>query len=296
MANLATNEVELAIDAKAVLGEGPHWDDKTQKLIWMDLMSKELHIYDPAAGSDKSYDLGQIGGCTVPRRSGGFIMGLQHGFFTYDLETERLTPIADPEAHLPGNRFNDGKCDPAGRLWAGSMSMHGAKDAGTLYRVDCDLTVTPMIRNVGISNGLGWSPDGATMYYIDTIAGHVRAFDYHAASGEIMNGRVVVAFPETEGFPDGMTVDSEGCIWVAHWSGYRVTRWNPATGECLSTIRIPAKNVTSCAFGGPELDELYITTARDSMTEAELAEYPHSGGVYRVKTAVKGMPAFVFGG
>jgi sugar lactone lactonase YvrE len=292
----ALPKVELVVDARALLGEGPHWDVEKQRLYWLDLLGGRLHEYDPVSGQDDSRDLGQTAGCAVPRRNGGFILGLQHGLYFLEENGDSPVPLYDPEADKPGNRFNDGKCDAYGRLWAGTMSMRGGKEDGTLYRVDTDLTVTPVISHVGISNGLGWSPDGSVMYYIDTLSGKVRAYDYDVSTGSLGNERTAAVLSEGHGMPDGMSVDEEGMLWVAEWGGGQVSRWDPDNGACLQTISIPAVNVTSCVFGGLELDELYITTARDGMTEEQLAEFPDSGGVFRVRVPVKGLPAHSFGG
>ncbi|RAV21626.1 SMP-30/gluconolactonase/LRE family protein [Paenibacillus contaminans] len=290
------NQLELVINARAELGEGPSWDSTLQRLYWVDLSKGRLHVFDPAAGTDREIAFDQAAGAVVPRRSGGVALALEHGFYTMDEKLEVLTQLADPESHLPGNRFNDGKCDAAGRFWAGTMSANGVRHAGTLYRLDPDGNVAPVISGVSISNGIGWSPDNGRMYYIDSAAREVMSYDYCLDTGELSGGRVCVSFPEAEGLPDGMAVDAEGMIWIAQWDGCKVSRLNPDTGKLLDVIPVPARFVTSCAFGGASLDELYITTARGGLSDEELAEYPHAGGVFRLKTNVRGLPTFAYGG
>jgi sugar lactone lactonase YvrE len=287
---------ELVLDAKADLGEGALWDDKGQVLYWVDIMAGKLHIYDPAAGRDRTIAVGQPVGTVVARRSGGVMLALHHGFASLDLGTGELEMIHDPESHLPGTRFNDGKCDPAGRFWAGTLAMDGTPRASGLYRLDPDLSVHKMLDGVTTSNGIVWSLDRGTMYYVDTPTSRVDAFDYDLASGEIGNCRAVVHVPAEMGYPDGMTIDSEGMLWVALWGGGKVSRWNPADGRLLQTVDLPATNVTSCAFGGENLDQLYITTARTGLPPEQLSEQPLAGGLFRADVGVRGLPAFEFAG
>jgi sugar lactone lactonase YvrE len=275
----------LILDAHAQLGEGALWDSRHQRLLWVDILGHSVHVFDPVTGKDISVNVGQPVGTVVPRRSGGVLVALYDGFAALDLDTGKLTSIADPEADLPGNRFNDGKCDPAGRFWAGTMSLKGAKETGSLYVLDRDLSVRRLLTGVTTSNGIVWSADAKTMYYVDTRLQRVDAFDFDLATANISHRRVAFPIPEDQGRPDGMTLDIEGMLWVAHWEGGRVTRWNPTTGELLATIKLPAPRVTSCAFGGPKLDTLYITTAQ-----------PGGGGLYAAQPGVRGVPAFEFAG
>lgn len=289
-------ELKLVIDAKATLGEGPFWHPQKCVLYWVDIMEKKVHIHNPATNTNKSIDVGQYVGAVVPREDGGCILAMHNGFYALNEESEEITPLTDPESDIPTNRFNDGKCDPAGRFWAGTMSLNNGGPVGALYCLDTDLNVQKKVDHVTCSNGLAWSSDHKTMYYIDTPTKQVVAFDYQVQNGEIDNKRVVVTIPEGEGAPDGMTIDREGMLWVAHWGGYQVSRWNPQNGEKLSSIPVPAAQVTSCAFGGEQLDELYITTARIGLSEEALQEQPHAGGVFCYKTAVKGQPTNSFAG
>jgi sugar lactone lactonase YvrE len=287
---------ELVLDAKATLGEGAIWDADRRVLYWVDIMGCQVHVYDPATNQDQAIDVGQYVGTVVGRRSGGAMLALHHGFASLDLETGQVEIVADPEQHLPGNRFNDGKCGPAGRFWAGTLALDGAQEVAALYRLDADLSVHKMLDGVTCSNGIVWTQDSRTMYYIDTALRRVDAFDYDPESGAISGRRIAFRVPPEMGYPDGSTLDAEGMLWVALWQGGAVSRWNPTTGELLGTVSVPALNVTSCAFGGPDLGQLYITTARNGMSEEALAKYPLAGGLFCADAGVVGLPAFEFAG
>ncbi|HTX91407.1 MAG TPA: SMP-30/gluconolactonase/LRE family protein [Anaerolineales bacterium] len=287
---------ELILDSRADLGEGPAWDARTGLLSWVDIHAGQLHIFDPANGSDRSIALGEFLGCAAPRTSGGLALGLRHGFATLDPSTERLTRLVAPEAGLPGNRFNDGKCDPAGRFLAGSMDDAEVEATGALYSLAPDGTLKTLLSGTRISNGLTWSPDYRTFYFIDTPTRAIMAYDYDLTSGDIANPRPALSVPPELGWPDGMTSDSEGMLWVAMWGGAKLTRWDPATGRLLVMIPFPALNVSSCAFGGADLCDLYVTSARKGMTADQLAQYPLSGGLFRVQPDVEGIPTFPFAG
>lgn len=281
-------ELELVIDAKATLGEGPCWDSKKQLLYWVDILEKKVHIYNPITNEDKEISLGQMVGSVAPSESGEMILALENGFYFFNPDTEELRAICDPESHLQENRFNDGKCDPAGRFWAGTTDAVGIDGKGALYCLDTDLTVKKKVEHVSTSNGLAWSPDDKYMYFIDTPTRKVVRFDYDIFTGHIENPQAVVVIRKEEGFPDGMTIDEEGMLWIAHWGGSKVSRWNPMNGEQLLSIPIPALYVTSCTFGGSDLNELYITTAKMHTTDAS------AGGVFRIKTNIRGCPTYRF--
>ncbi len=280
------DQVELVLDAKTQLGEGAIWHSQKHVLYWVDIDAGLLHIYDPKTNRDRSLSTGQPVGTVVPRASGGVMVALRDGFAALNLETGAITPITNPESHLQ-NRFNDGKCDPAGRFWAGTMGKAGA----SLYRLDRDLTVRKMFDGVRTSNGIAWSLDLKTMYYIDTPTQEVAAFDYDHATGDIKNRRVAVKVPKENGHPDGSTLDAEGHLWVAHWDGWNVTCYDPGTGKALRTVKLPVSRVTSCAFGGPDLATLYITSARVGLDDAALASQPLAGGLFKVSVGVRGIPA-----
>lgn len=288
--------VELALDAQAILGEGATWVAEQEKLYWVDILGQKIHRFDPATGVDQAFPVVQPIGALAPRRQGGLVLAMKHGLYFWDEASAQPEWIADPENDRPNNRFNDGKCDPTGRFWAGTMSEVGEPQAGSLYRLDPDRSLHKVLSGVTVSNGITWSLDARTMYYIDTPTLEIAAFDYDPISGQISNRRAVVRIGADEGYPDGMTIDAEGMLWVAMWEGWRVNRYDPRTGEKLDSIPLPAARVTSVAFGGEELDTLYITTARLQLSAGELAAQPHAGGVFRVKPGVRGFPAFSFAG
>lgn len=289
-----SSEVELVIDSKSELGEGAIWNDRTGELMWVNIKGKILNFYNPASGLNKEMLTGQMVGTVVPAESGQVLVALQNGIYSLDPETGTKKLLADPEADKPDNRFNDGKCDPAGRLWAGTMSLVGAKQAGALYRFDPDTSVHKMVDGVGTSNGIVWSADKTKMYYIDTPTRQVMGYDYDNETGAISHPKVAVEIPEGAGYPDGMTIDEEDHLWVALWGGSAVACFNPENGELIRKIEVPAKNVTSCAFGGNDLGTLYITTARESTSDEDLQKFPHAGGVFKIRPGVKGVKAFFF--
>lgn len=290
------HSIQLVLDAKAELGEGPSWDSQRKVLYWVDITRQKLHVYNPTKKTHTTFDTGQYIGSVVPRKSGGIVMTLKHGFYAYEFETGNMTFIGAVELDKPNNRFNDGKCDAAGRFWAGTMSHDSTPNVGALYCLDTDWSIKKVLENVSISNGIAWSPDNSTMYYIDSLTNKVIAYDYDLATATISNPWVAVSIPNNFVFPDGMTSDEEGMIWVAVWNGSAVTRWNPKTGKLLEIVNVPATRTTSCVFGGDDLNELYITSARIGLEEKILAKEPYAGGLFVVNTKVRGLPTYAFGG
>ena len=288
--------VELVFDAKAELGEGPIWDYRRGLLYWVDIAARVIHVHDPVANRDRTIDAGQEVGCVALRANGGLIFAGRNGFAEIDVESGRIAALLDPERHLPGNRFNDGKCDPRGRFWAGTMSSEGQQKKGSLYCLYPDFSLRTLITGVSVSNGLAWTADQRTLYYIDTPTQEVAAFDFDAETGDISGRRPAIRIPPDKGHPDGMAIDSEGMLWVALYGGGAVTRWDPRDGRLLATIAVPAPRVTSCAFAGLRMDEMYITTARRGLDPKELAASPQSGGLFRVRPGVHGSREPLFGG
>jgi sugar lactone lactonase YvrE len=286
-------EVKLVLDAKALLGEGAIWHPVENKLYWIDIEGKALHIYDPAIQEDKQHTVEERIGTVVPVQLGGVLVALQNGIYKMDTNTGHLKFIVNPLPDV-NMRFNDGKCDPSGRFWVGSMALDSRKKGATLYRMDEDNRIYTMLDSVTISNGIVWTADKKTMYYNDTPTLTIQAFDYNNKTGEISNRRVAVTIPEGMGSPDGMTIDAEGKLWVALWGGNAVGRFDPLTGLLLQKITVPAPNVSSCAFGGKNLETLYITTARAWVTSEKLVEFPLSGGLFSVEPGVRGVPANFF--
>ncbi|MBP85370.1 MAG: hypothetical protein CMJ64_01420 [Planctomycetaceae bacterium] len=288
----------LLLDAQATLGEGPIWDQRDNILWWIDINEHKLHRFDPATHEKETFDVGQRVGTVVPRCSGGLMLAVQNGFASFDPSNGSLRIVADPESHLPENRFNDGKCDPAGRFWAGTLELvEENMQAGTLYCLLENGRVKAKVPNVGISNGIVWTSDKKTMYYIDTPTRRVDAFDYDNDTGAISNRRPAIELPDDfVGYPDGMTIDAEDNLWVCFWGGWRVVRFDPATGQQLSRIDVPASQVTACALGGPELKNLYITTARRDLKGTALEKEPHAGGLFHAKVDIAGVPATAYAG
>jgi sugar lactone lactonase YvrE len=286
---------ELVLDARADLGEGPAWDASQGMLYWLDIHAGALHTFNPHDRIDSFIDLGEPVGCVAPSGEGNIILGLHSGLASLHLPTQKLVGLISPEKDLPGNRFNDGKCDPAGRFLAGTMDNAEKDASGSLYSYAPDGTLKTLLTGVRISNGMAWSPDTRIFYFIDTPTRQVTAFDYDLTTGEIARPRQVITVPQDLGWPDGMTSDTEGMLWVAMWGGAKLTRWDPARGALLNVIPIPAFNCTSCCFGGQGMTELFITSARRTMNSSQLAQYPLSGGLFQVHAGVQGMPTFQFG-
>ncbi|WP_138475070.1 SMP-30/gluconolactonase/LRE family protein [Dyadobacter bucti] len=274
---------EVVNSHRCTLGESPVWDAKAQRLLWVDIPEGEVHSYFPDTGQHSIYPTGTQIGAIALRKSGGLIGAAADGFFRFDINTQTREFISDPEVHLPGNRFNDGKCDPAGRFWAGSMSMNNEPGRGKLYCLEKDLSISIKLANIGCSNGLAWSPDHRKFYYIDTLAQHVMGYDYATATGEISNPEIILNIPKATGYPDGMTIDSQGMLWIAVWGASKVIRCNPANGFILNEIHFPATQVTSCTFGGENLDELYVTSACAGLTRKQLDSQPLAGKLFVVR-------------
>lgn len=283
------SELELVLDCKNQLGEGPTWDANAGVLYWVDIVDNCFYRLDPKTGQQQRYDVDTMVGTVVVRASGGFVLATKRGFEFFD--GKKATLIAAPEAGKPESRFNDGAVDRQGRFWAGTM---GNKDAA-LYRLDPDLSVHKMETGISIANGIGWSPDNKTMYYTDSDVRQIWAYDFDAATGAIANRRIFVQLPETDGVPDGLTVDAEGFVWSAVWDGWRVVRYDP-DGKVEREIKMPVQRPTSCMFGGANMDELYFTSARIDLTDEDLKSQPLAGGLFRLKPGVKGIAETAFGG
>ncbi|MBE2225513.1 MAG: SMP-30/gluconolactonase/LRE family protein [Anaerolineae bacterium] len=279
---------------EASLGEGPLWVAAENAVYWVDIPQQHVHRLSLADGARQTWSFAVAVTSLSPRAQGGFVCTVRDGFAFLDLNTGTIEPIVLPEADLPGNRFNDGKVDGNGRYWAGTMDDRGELETGSLYRLDKDLSCHKMDENYIIDNGPTFSTDGKILYHTDSIKRTIYAFDLNE-TGDISNKRVFVQLPEEDGAPDGMTVDSENCIWLCHFGGSRITRYSP-NGEILQVIPMPVPNITSCTFAGPELDTLYITTARLHMDEAALAKYPLAGSFFSCKPGVKGLPTTLFAG
>jgi sugar lactone lactonase YvrE len=282
-----TDSVELVIDARATLGEGPVWDSNNQVLYWVDIVGEKVHRFDPRSALDNEVEVGQPVGSLAIRARGGLVLALREGFGLLNLETNTTRVIADLNINDPDILMNDGKCDPKGRFWAGSQSWRGRPRVGALYRLEHDHRVTRILDDVTCSNGLDWSTDGKVLYYIDSPAGGIDTFDFNPQNGDVHNRRRLVDIPSSEGLADGMTVDADGHIWVAVWDGWSIRRYDP-DGRLTRVIDLPVARVTSCTFGGPDLADLYITTARSGLTPEQLQQQPLAGGVFRCRPGPRG--------
>ncbi len=274
--------------ARSTWGEGPLW--WRDCLYYVDVEGRCVHRYDPATGSEKSWDVGQRVGTVEPRESGGLVIAGDHGLHFLDEETGQLTAIVDPESDMPDNRFNDGKCSPDGRLFAGTISLVKKTGDARLYRLDPDLTLHEAFGPVTNSNGIVWSPDGSTVYYIDTPRKEVLAFDYD--NGHLRNPRSVISTAHLESSPDGMAIDNTGNLWIAFCHGGCVVCFDPRNGEQLRHIPLPCLETTACTFGGPDLADLYVTTGVHKSVVEE-----HAGRLFVIQgLGVTGLPANGFAG
>lgn len=291
-----STEAILELEQDAMLGEGPVWDVRNEKLYWVDILNGKLFVFEPDKREQVEYEMGEHLGALALREGEGAVLALKSGFALYDFEKEQITHLSDPEPDLPGNRFNDGKCDPSGRFWAGTMSYELDHGAGSLYCLNTRLVYDLKLRTLTIPNGMAWNEDGDRMYFIDTVPGEIYVFDYDNKRAAISNRSLVARIPESEGYPDGMTIDEEGYLWVALYGGGKVIRIDPAGGETVFEVDVPVPKPTSCTFGGSRLDQLFITTARENMSEEEVAQYPLSGSLFKAALPFQGMPPHRFGG
>lgn len=287
--------VRLAWEIPAQLGEGPVWVEAENAVYWVDIFSNRAHRYSLADGAKMTWTFDFAVTSLNPRQGGGFVGTIIDGFVAIDFDTLSADPIQLPEARLPNNRFNDGKVDNSGRYWAGTMDLDQTAETGALYRLDPDLSVSKVDDGYIICNGPTFSLDNSIIYHTDSIKRKIYALDI-GADGSLSNKRVFAEFTkDSDGVPDGMTTDSEDCLWVAHFGGARVSRYSPA-GEVLQVLPIPALNITSCAFAGADLDTLYIVTARTAMSDEQLKQYPLAGSLFSYQPGVKGVPTPLFAG
>lgn len=289
-------EAERLLAVGNRLGEGPLWHPNEQALYWVDIFQQRIHRLCPASHEHQVCELdGRVTSLAL-RASAGLVVTTDKAFALWDPQTGNLEPLAAPEGLPAEVRFNDGAVDRMGRFWAGTMNEDNVQALdGCLYRLDADRTLHTMGSGYTISNGLGWSPDNTAMYHTDSARGVIWLYDYDHASGAIRNQRAFVQVPEHEGIPDGLAVDSQGYVWIAHWGGRKITRYDPA-GRATLEVRVPAQHVTSCAFGGENLDELFITTAWHGLSEAEREAQRQAGDLFVARMGIQGIEEPRFAG
>ena len=286
------------LPAGALLGEGVLWSVREQLLYWVDILGCRLHRFDPADGSTAHWTFAEEVSALAQRDAApGLIMTLRRGFALFDPAAGgEPRYLHQPEKELPANRFNDGKCDAQGRFWGGTMDFACKAPTGALYRYDPDGSCTRHDSGFAVTNGPTWSADGRTLYFNDTVNGRIHAYDFDAQAGTLSNKRLWHSFAAGDGVPDGMTTDAAGRIWIAHWGGSCVSCHDPVTARELQRVELPASQVTNCAFGGPDLRTLFITTACVGLEPGQLEAEPLAGGLFAVTVDSPGLPAHLFGG
>jgi sugar lactone lactonase YvrE len=289
------SEPRLLLDAKAELGEGPLWSARDQAIYWTDIKAKRLNRYRIADGATHGWDMPDTIGWAVERRARpGLIVGLAHAVAELTLDPFKLVTRCEIETDKTGNRLNDAKVDPQGRIWFGTMHDGERENSGAFYRLDPDFSVHQVDGGYICANGPTFSPDGNIVYHTDSNAREIYRFDVRL-DGSLAGKRVFARFEASEGFPDGMTTDREGCLWVAHWGGSRITRFRP-DGTRDRAVHFPVSQVTSCAFGGDRLDRMFVTSARIGLGEAQLAKEPLAGGLFAFDPGITGLPTPRFAG
>jgi D-xylonolactonase len=282
---MAASEPISVWNVGAELGEGPVWAGGA--LWFTDIKQRRIHRYDPAGGEKRSWQSPEQVGFVLPARGGGFVAGLESGLHRFDEAGGTFAPLAEVEPDRPGNRLNDGVVDPAGRLWFGTMDDGESSKSGAFYCFERGSVRPTGLDGIAITNGPAISPDGRILYYVDTRAGIIRAADI-APDGELGRWRPFVRIDPANGFPDGPTVDAEGCVWIALYAGWEAWRFSPS-GERIARIRLPVANITKIAFGGADLRTLYATTARLHLEPEDLAGQPQAGDLFECRTDVPGL-------
>jgi sugar lactone lactonase YvrE len=286
---------EVFAAVRADVGEAPHWDDRTNSLLFVDLTGGAVFRYDQSGAKLGSFSVGQEVGAVVPRRGGGLVLAVRDGIAVTSDAGQGFELMAPVERDVPGNRMNDAKCDLAGRLFAGTTAFDFSPDSAALYRVEPDWSFEQVVRGVTQSNGLAWSPTGDRMYFIDSATQGIDVLDYDAGTGSAGHRRRLVTIDRDHGIPDGMTTDDQGNLWVACFGGAAVRCLSPA-GEQLGEVAFPVSQVTSCAFGGPGLADLYVTSAAYRLSPEQLKREPHAGATFVCRPGAVGMPASSFAG
>lgn len=287
----STARAECIVDCRATLGEGPVWVAREQALYWVDIKGLRIFRRD-AGGTVTQWPTPFRVGSIAPAAAGGFVAGTEHGFARIDLDAGGFDILSDPETDRPANRFNDGKVDRAGRFWAGTMDDRELEALGALYRLDGAAEPVRIDDGYRVTNGPAFSRDGRRMYHTDSALRTIWTFEV-AEDGAATNKRPFAHFKGADGYPDGMTVDAQNCLWVAFWDGWCVRRLSPA-GEVLTTFQLPVERPTSVAFGGPDLDQLFVTSARIGLNAEALSLQPYAGGLFVFEPGVTGLAEVPF--
>ena len=283
--------------AAATLGEGVLWSERQQALYWVDILGHQLHRYHPASQARNSWSFGETISAVAERASApGLLVTLRHGFAFFDPDTQALQRLHQPESERSANRFNDGKCDAQGRFWGGTMDFDCQAPTGALYQFNADGRCKRTVDGYVVTNGPTWSRDGRTLFFNDTVQGRVNAFDCDPDSGALGEPRLWLQFADGDGYPDGMTTDAAGRIWIAHWGAACVTCHDPHSAKELARIALPTSHITNCAFGGPDLMTLFISSARFGLSAEQLSAQPLAGGLFCVDVDSPGLPANFFAG
>ena len=286
-------QVECIADVGAILGEGPVWVEREQAVYWVDIKGRKIFRVGADGGLDEFATPTRVGSL-APRAGGGFVAGTDKGLALVDLDAGCFDVIADPEAGIAGNRFNDGKVDRSGRFWAGTMDEGISETSGALYRLDRDSTLSVVDRDYIVANGPAFSVDGRRMYHNDSARQVTYIFELDA-DGNALSRREFARYGKDDGFPDGMTVDADNCLWIAFWDGWCLRRYSPA-GDLLARLAMPVQRPTSCAFGGEGLRTLYVTSAREGLEGTDLDRQPLAGGLFAVDAGVRGIAEQEFAG
>jgi sugar lactone lactonase YvrE len=284
-------EAKTLFPSHCILGESPLWHSERKCCYWVDIERGILFEYNWLLQSTQKWNFEGRLSLVRQGKNNELILALNASIVKFDLESEEISKLVDIESENSGTRCNDGACDSLGRLWIGTMHLQQKKGAGALYMVDENLEVHKRFPNTSVSNGLAWSRDKKRLYFIDSPTHVVKSFLYTEKNGEIILEKNAIEIPVELGTPDGMAIDEVGMLWIAHWGGFGVYRWNPQNGKLLDKIEVPVPQVSSCAFAGPGLNYLIITTARENFSKEELEKYPESGNVFVVETTVKGLLA-----
>lgn len=279
-----SRQLELVWELKTMLGEAPVWEKNSQSLYFVDILEKKLYIYETLTGNKVSYDMPSYISCFAIGDDGYIYVMLIDGLYRFDEETKTLTYISSPEDHDSDHRFNDGKCDSKGRFYVGSMENTYTNSTGSLYYIDETMTFKKVLHHAfTVPNGLAWNDAIGKFYHVDTIKKDVNAYEYDSITGKLGEKKTIIHFEDGEGSPDGMVIDDEGMLWIAHWDAYKIGRWDPMIGNKIDEIAIPCERPTSLAFGGNDMKDLYITTA-----SLEDAKGLYAGSLYKVRVEVGG--------